>query len=99
MRKITEQAIEAVYNKSNFKRSNTVVFYSDAQETSYLTLFDNTIAIYSHFNDSLQISSCGWKTATTKERLNGLKNVSIRKTKGEWFLNDKNWDGSLTTIK
>lgn len=44
------------------------------------------------------ISACGWRTNTTKERLNALPKVSINQVKGIWYLNGKEWDGSPTLI-
>lgn len=98
MRQITKDSINAFYNKTNFKKSNTEVFYSKNQETSYLNLHGNTIAVYKHFNNSLLISSCGWKTNTTKERLNALKGVTIQQKNFVWYLNGKEWNGELTDI-
>ena len=42
---------------------------------------------------------CGWNTATTKERLNALPDVSIQQVRGEWFLNGREWDGKLIDVK
>ena len=47
----------------------------------------------------LKITNAGWKTNTTKERLNGLNGVRINQRKGVWYLNDKEWNGDLITIK
>ena len=98
-RKITEQAIEAFYNNETFKGANTTVElkeYSDAKVT-ILKLFGNEIA-YLHHN-MVHITNAGWKTNTTKERLNGLKGVSISQIKGKWYLNGNEWDGNLIQIK
>ena len=46
----------------------------------------------------LSIDSAGWKTNTTKERLNGLKGVSIHQKAGLWYLNGIVWCGKLTTV-
>lgn len=48
--------------------------------------------------DSLWITSAGWKSATTKERLNGLNGVSITQKDFEWYLNGKKWDGQWIRI-
>ena len=67
-------------------------------------LHGNCIATRAHFGAELKdnqfmISAAGWKTNTTKERLNGLPGVSIRQKKGEWYLNGKLWDGNWIIIK
>lgn len=98
MRKITSQAVDSFYSKGNFKQSNTKVFYSKSQDTSYLALHGNTIAILYHPTNKLMISSCGWQTNTTKERLNALKGVRIHQKNFVWYLNGEEWDGELTEV-
>jgi hypothetical protein len=61
-----------------------------------LWLFGNKIA--EHREDGTYISNAGWKSKTTKERLNGLTNVSISQRKGKWHLNDNEWDGDWIKI-
>lgn len=99
MRKITSQAVNKFYSKENFNQSNTEVFYSKSQNTSYLSLHGNTIAILHHDTNKLMISNCGWQTNTTKERLNGLKEVNIHQKNFVWYLNGKEWDGNLIEVK
>ena len=99
MRKITELSKNAFYTKGKLNKQNMSVSYSKSQDTSYMSLHGNTIAIYSYFNKTLQISSCGWFTPTTKERLNALNGVNIQQKNFIWFLNGKEWDGELITIK
>lgn len=41
----------------------------------------------------LYISTCGWNTRSTKDRLNELPGVSVYQKKGILFLNTKPWDG------
>ena len=86
MRAITMEAVNAFVNGRNFKSSNTVVrgksFY----------LHGNKIAWYDE-RGSLWITNCGWQTNTTKERLNGLPNVSIVQKNYQWYLNGQKWDG------
>jgi hypothetical protein len=40
------------------------------------------------------ISNAGWDSKTTKERLNELPGVNIRQSKGVWYLNNLQWDGT-----
>jgi len=92
MRKITADAIRAFRNNQNFKRGNTEVRIIDT--TRLLLLHGNTIARFYGQSGNLWISSAGWQTVTTKERLNGFPTVSIHQTKFQWFLNGEAWDGN-----
>lgn len=86
MREIMRKAIEAMLNGTSYCKSNTKV----VNRTMYL--FGNKIAWITE-NHILHISNCGYRTATTKERLNGLPLVSIRQKDGCWYLNGVYWDG------
>ena len=99
MRKITIQAIRAFLNGDNFKLSNTKVSYCEHKETSYLYLFNNLIAKLDHHNKELTITTAGWNTTTTRERLNGLPRVDVYQINWQLYLNGQPWDGKLTTIK
>ena len=89
MRKITEQAAQAFNNNQSFNNSNTSVEVSE--EGTFLKLFGNTIA--GKDSEGFWISLAGYNTKTTKERLNGLDDVSIYTLKGQLQLNASNWDG------
>ena len=95
-RNITQQAVKAFINGLNFKSSNTQVVTENGY--SYLYLHGNNIAIKGNTN-GIAIRTCGWKSNTTKERLNGIPGVSISQKKGIWFLNGKEWDGKITSVK
>lgn len=98
-RKITAEAISAFINKHEFKKSNTEVVCEN--KIYYLKLFGNKIAAIKN-NYELWITNAGWKSNTTKERLNALPGVQIYQRNGNWFLNDNLWDGSpkyIQTIK
>lgn len=97
MRTITEKAIEKFLNAKTFKMSNTEV--EVLANVTILKLFGNAIAY--RYNDperTLSITNCKFKTATTKERLNGLPNVKISQKNGVWYLNGAEWDGKLIDI-
>ena len=64
--------------------------------TSELLLHTNKIATLS--NEGLTISICGWNTATTRERLNGLPNVHLIQRNFELILNGEPWDGRTIKI-
>lgn len=97
-RSITQKAVEAFYNAEKFKSSNTEV--KVLPNVTVLVLHSNEIAY--RYNDperTLSITNCGWFSNTTKERLNGLKEVNIVQKKGVWYLNSKEWDGKLIDVK
>jgi hypothetical protein len=95
MRKITEESINAFLNRTKFKKQNMeVTIYNDK---ACLWLHGNCIATLE--NNELFITNCGWESNTTKERLNGLPNVSIYQKNFQWFLNGELWNGELTKIK
>jgi hypothetical protein len=95
MRKITEEAVKAFINRKRFKKNNTEVYIGEF--TTLLFLFSNAIAI-KYDDGSIEITTCGWNTRTTIERLNGIDGVSIRKTKKQLYLNNEPWDGTLIKI-
>jgi hypothetical protein len=61
-----------------------------------LYLFGNKIAEYRE--DGLWITDAGWNTTTTRDRLNGLPNVSVNNKNFQLYLNGKEWDGSWVRI-
>lgn len=98
MRKITQEAIGAFLLAVSFNKSNTEVSVNEGKVV--LKLHGNPIAKYTigKFNSTLEVSDGGWKTNTTKERLNGIPDVNVCQKKGIWYLNGKEWDGSFTKI-
>ena len=98
MRTITQNAIEKFLNAESFKSSNTIV--EVLPNVTILKLFGNPIAYkYNDPEKTLSITNCGWKSNTTKERLNALPNVRITQVSGVWYLNGTIWDGKLIDIK
>lgn len=98
MRKITQQACHAFENGENFKMANTEV-----NGQGYF-LHGNKIAEFESLftkdgNRNINITLAGWNTNTTRERLNGLSQVSITTKKGQAYLNGKPWDGEWITVK
>ena len=86
MRKITKQAVDALFSGRNFKAGNTKV------ENGTLILHWSPIAKIE--NGKLFVRSGGYETNTTKERLNGLPNVNIYQKNYQWFLNGIEWQDS-----
>ena len=98
MRQIPKESIDAFMNAQSFKKENMEV--EVRPQVTILRLHGNAIAYrYNDPEKTLSITDAGWKSNTTKERLNGLPGVSIHKTNGEWYLNGEKWDGKLVDIK
>ena len=81
--------IEAFKEKKAKKLSNTE---STGKE---LLLFGNTIAEWR--NNDIWITSAGWKTATTRDRLQIL-GARLNQKQGIWYLNDEEWNGNWIQI-
>tara|TARA_R110002012_G_scaffold52944_2_gene136043 strand:+ start:1051 stop:1353 length:303 start_codon:yes stop_codon:yes gene_type:complete len=97
MRKITEESVNAFMNAKVFKKQNMEV--EVLPNVTILKLHNNKIAYrYNNPERTLSITNCGWKSNTTKERLNGIPNVKIYQKNYKWFLNDKEWCGKLIDI-
>ncbi len=95
MRKITQEACNAFGNALNYKKSNTKVVAFDDLNVE-MTLHGNLIA-YSCPKGTF-ISSAGYNTNTTKERLNGLAGVHIQQKDFIWYLNGEAWNGDWIRI-
>tara|TARA_B100001250_G_scaffold123458_1_gene104835 strand:+ start:333 stop:692 length:360 start_codon:yes stop_codon:yes gene_type:complete len=102
MRKIEREMIQAIIDRKSFNKANTSVSIGyagtmlDHYKDAYMSikLHGNEIAKYYYNKDNtpLYINHCGWKTVTTKSRLNALiKHVlggtsGIYQHKFDWFL-------------
>ena len=95
MRKITQEAVDKFLSKTPFRKSNMAVVNDSG--VYKLKLHNNTIASIDEFN-MLSISNAGWRSNTTKERLNGLPNVRINQKNWNWYLNGQEWDGAWTRV-
>ena len=106
MRKITIQSVDAFVNGYRFNQGNTTVSGCGDNEIRewYLILHNNLIAKKIVFVNELQITDAGWKTVTTKERLNGVLDRltcwGLFQKKGRWYLTNGEetvkWTGSAT---
>jgi predicted DNA-binding protein (MmcQ/YjbR family) len=98
MKKITAQAVDAFMNARPFKKSN---MHIEVQPyVTVMRLYGNPIAY--RYNDperTLSISTTGWFTSTTKERLNAIPGVHINQKNWQWYLNGELWDGQLIDVK
>ena len=84
MRKITKDIIRA------WRNQETKTINNSHTDGTTLFLFGNAIARF--VGTEIEITSAGWETTTTKERLNGIPGVSVYQEKGAWYLNNKLWE-------
>ena len=85
--------IQAIIDRKDFKKANTRVKRCDTAfgPTMYIQLHGNTIGEYQN-NGQLRISHQGWKTRTTKSRLNALVKFVLGDLSGiyqknfNWFM-------------
>jgi beta-xylosidase len=91
MRKITREIVAAFMMRETKRIGNS---YTDG---TTLYLHDNAIAKFDK-DGRLWITNAGWKSNTTKERLNGLPGVSIHQRNYTWYLNDEPWNGDWVRI-
>lgn len=91
MRQITREIVAAFMMRETKRIGNS---YTDG---TTLYLHDNAIAKFDK-DGRLWITNAGWKSNTTKERLNGLPGVSIHQRNYTWYLNDEPWNGDWVRI-
>ena len=93
MRIIEKQMNFALSNKGNFSKDNTSVSYHPSENLSEVRLHGNLIAWFDHTKQLLAISSAGWRTNTTKSRLNALLHeinagVTLFQKNWVWYVSD-----------
>ena len=92
MPKLTStRAATALTNGRKFSSKNTKVVDGN------LYLFGNHIARDAG-EGHIAISNRGHFTLTTKDRLNGFRNVNVSQKNYEWSLNGKPWDGGWVIV-
>jgi hypothetical protein len=97
MRKITQQVAAAFTAGRPLTIGNT----------SVRLMFDGSIILDLHGNaiakrtpsGDLYVTSSGWETNTTKDRLNGIPGVSVHQDKNQWYLNGEKWTNSAQWTK
>ena len=92
MRKITRRCVIAFHKGIAHRESNT------RTDGRTLYLHDNPIARFDEQGD-LWVTTAGWNTVTTRERLNGLPGVSVFVRRGRLHLNDEPWNGDWVRIR
>jgi len=103
MRKITAVAVENFYNLTPYRNGNTSVSVvtKNGVTTSQLILHGSVIAKYNPSSkyDRLYINDCGFRTATTKERINGVLSrcdASVFQKSGWWYIKENYPTHSIT---
>lgn len=93
MRKIEQQMNNAIKGNKNWSSGNTQVVTEDEVSTVYL--HGNKIAMVD--DTSLTVFDGGWRSNTTKSRLNALINEfcnavsdGVFQSQFEWFISDNN---------
>lgn len=90
MRQITRKIAEAFQNREALKIDNT------RTDGTSIWLHGNRIA---HWDiGGLLITTAGWNTRTTRERLNGLLGVGINTSGGQLYLNGHPWNGEWINV-
>lgn len=96
MRLITKEMVQAIKYRENFRKGNTTVEIFNG--TAFVYLFGNNIAQVSE--KDIFISTCGWETNTTRERLNGILSAygldKINQKNFVWYINGVELNGSKT---
>jgi len=88
-RKVSEQAVNALLYEVPFKKSNTRV----TVEPGVITLLLHGNAIMRKVpNGPIEVSTGGYNSVTTRERLNALPGLSVRQHKGDLYLNGYLWE-------
>ena len=90
MRLIERQMNDAILNQKDWKNANTEVVYYSGNDVSDVYLHGNLIARIHPF--SIELFSCGYKTKTTKARLNAILKEHgngdyVFQKNYEWFIN------------
>ena len=95
MRKITRESVNALLQGRCYNKDNTRV--AIVEQGMALFLHGNAIALVT-LNGQIKITTAGYNTKTTKERLNGLPGVNLKTKKGQLQLNGADYDGSWVVV-
>jgi len=85
---IDQLAASALMQGRPFKQGKTSVLALPSG--TCLVLYDTTIALKKP--NCLLVTVGNWNTATTRNRLNAIPGVLVRKEKGKLYLNGKLWE-------
>ena len=97
MRQISNESIECFLTANSYNKNNTCVIV--LPNVTILQLYATKIAYkYNDPNKTIAITTGGFNTNCTIERLNAIPNVKIKRVKGVMYLNGSIWDGELIDI-
>jgi len=103
MKQITIESVTAFLNAKKFNKSNMSVEVEP--NVTVLKYHGNPIAYkYNDPKKTITITNRGYFTNTTKERLNGVIRLSgvnikpIYQKNWKWYLNGKQWEGTLIDL-
>ena len=91
MRKITKEIVAAFMNHEKKQIGNSI--------TNGTVLYLHGIEIAVHVKGGIEVTTAGWNTQTTRERLNGIPGVRVNVRQGQLYLNGRPWDGSWTEVR
>ena len=83
----TYEKFEAILSKTRKRKkkvAHNTVLYDYSPDEIGLKLHDTSVLI-AHKNGNVRYSSGGWKTNTTKDRMNSYGPLNIHQIKGEWY--------------
>jgi hypothetical protein len=91
MDRTTEKILDLFLGGTNGSAGNS---YTDGD-----TLFLHGNALARRTPEGIEVTTAGWNTATTKERLNGIPGCRVHTHRGQLYLNDKEWDGGWILLE
>jgi hypothetical protein len=106
MRKVESNMIAAVKARKDLRCGNTVVEQGD-NGYAEIRLFGERIARLNYINGLIELSDCGYRTATTKSRLNAILHSftntgggqGIYQQRFKWFWKGgQEWDGGAVAL-
>lgn len=74
-------------NRSQRKIGNNTYAYIELDDSVAIELHGTKVVVI-HPDDSVTLNSGGWRTSTTKDRINKYSPVSVYQKNYEWFLRD-----------
>ena len=105
-RKITREAVKALFAGEPFNKGNTRVYLRVAPAggtVAELFLHGTAIARRYLLTGTVLIRHADWTTNTTKERLNGVLamvgRAGIHQKASRWYLGDRAWDEGANWTK
>ena len=84
--------LDAIFAKRTWRKANTSVVYVKTADIVCVYLHDNLIALIFPTTRQVMLSSAGWRTVTTKSRLNAILETfyrdAIHQRHGVWYYNN-----------